>query len=61
MQHGISFTTEYYLMVEKAIWLDIARVYSKYSTRVQYPAILPSHTSNNRFIIYYSDLAAPTT
>ena len=25
-----------------------------------YPAILASHTSNNRFIIYYSDLAAPS-
>ena len=25
----------------------------------KYLAILPSHTSNNRFIIYYSDLAAP--
>ena len=23
---------------------------------MQYPAILPSHASNNRFIIYYSDL-----
>ena len=31
----------------------------KYSTRVQYPAILPSHTSNNRFSIYYCDLATP--
>ena len=29
------------------------------TAQVQYPAILPSHTSNNRFIIYYCDLAAP--
>ena len=26
---------------------------------MQYPAILLPHTSNNRFIIHYSDLAAP--
>ena len=57
----------YYLMAEKAIWLDIARVCVciftsrrrvKYSTRVQYPAILPSQQSNNRFIIYHSDFSS---
>ena len=35
---------------------QVSEIYSK---RVQYPAILPSHTSDNRFIINYSYLAVP--
>ena len=32
---------------------------SENTAQVQYSAILPSQSSNNRFIIYHSDLAAP--
>jgi len=56
-------------MVEKATWYgwvlhECVAVFSRatgewqYSTRVQYPAILPSQPSNNRFIIYHSDFSS---
>ena len=31
---------------------------SENTARVQYPAILPSQPSNNRFIIYHSDFSS---
>ena len=52
----------HYLMSEKTIWLDIdecAAIFSRAagdSTRVQYLAILPSHSSNNS--IYHSDFSS---
>ena len=57
----------YFLMGEKAIWLDITclsvRPYfhepQAGENTADKSAISHSHTSNNRFIIYYSDLAAP--
>ena len=52
----------YYYTSERVIRPGIARVCryfpraegeGKYYTRVQYPAVLPSHECNDRFIIYY--------